>query len=97
MSILIKNMEMPGTGRYLIVYPDGRVVDTDIDGESQCIIPGSKAVPVPPHGRLIDADALMENAQYKGTHDIVTAWDIVAAPTIIPASDKEAGKCCSAV
>ena len=65
MSILIKNMEMPGTGRYLIVYPDGRVVDTDIDGESQCIIPGSKAVPVPPHGRLIDADALMENAQYE--------------------------------
>lgn len=25
----------------------------------------------------------MENAQYKGTHDIVTAWDIVAATTII--------------
>ena len=48
-------------------------------------------IPVPPHGRLIDADALMENAQYKGTHDIVTAWDIVDAPTIIPAStaDKE--------
>lgn len=47
---------------------------------------------VPPHGRLIDADALMENAQYKGTHDIVTAWDIVNAPTIIPA-DKEGEGC----
>ena len=45
-------------------------------------------VPVPEHGRLIDADALMENAQYKGTHDIVNAWDIANAPTIIPA-DKE--------
>ena len=41
------------------------------------------------HGRLIDADALMENAQYKGTHDIVTAWDIVAAPTIIEAEAME--------
>lgn len=63
MSILIKGMEMPGTGRYLIVYPDGRVVDTDIDGESQCIIPGSKAIPVPDHGRLIDADALIEDLE----------------------------------
>jgi len=45
-------------------------------------------VPVPDHGRLVDADALMENAQYKGTHDILTAWDVVAAPTIIPA-DKD--------
>ena len=40
-------------------------------------------VPIPEHGRLIDADALMENAQYKGTHDIVNAWDIANAPTII--------------
>lgn len=58
MSVLIKGMEMPGTGRYLIVYPDGRVVDTDIDGESQCIIPGSKAIPVPPHGDLIERSAM---------------------------------------
>ena len=42
-------------------------------------------VELPPHGRLIDADVLMENAQYKGTHDILTARDIVAAPTIIEA------------
>ena len=55
-GIYIKGMEMPGPGRYLIVYPDGRVVDTDIDGESQCVIPGSKAIPVPDHGRLIIKD-----------------------------------------
>jgi hypothetical protein len=46
-------------------------------------------IPVPYHGRLIDADALMENAQYKGKHDIVTAYDIVAAPTIIEAEEGE--------
>lgn len=40
-------------------------------------------VPVP-HGRLIDADALMVNAQYRGTYDVVSAYNIAAAPTIIP-------------
>lgn len=45
-------------------------------------------VPVPEHGRLIDADALMANAEYKGRYDILTAYDVVAAPTIIP-EDKE--------
>lgn len=32
--------------------------------------------------RLIDADALMQNAEYKGKHDILTAYDVVAAPTV---------------
>lgn len=32
--------------------------------------------------RLIDADTLMSNAEYKGKHDILTAYDIVAAPTV---------------
>ena len=32
--------------------------------------------------RLIDADELMSNAEYKGKHDILTAYDVVAAPTI---------------
>lgn len=60
-------------------------------------------IPVPDHGRLIDADALME---YKSW--VVDAWsqsmsmrteavnvmDIVNAPTIIPA-DKEGERCIS--
>lgn len=32
--------------------------------------------------RLIDADALMPNAEYKGRYDVVTAYDIANAPTI---------------
>lgn len=51
MSLLIKGMEMPNkkNGAVLIIYPDGRCAFED----------GSEyaAVPVPPHGRLIDADA----------------------------------------
>ena len=32
--------------------------------------------------RLIDADALMPNAEYKGKNDFVSARDIANAPTI---------------
>ena len=32
--------------------------------------------------RLIDADVLMPNAEYKGRYDVVTAYDIANAPTI---------------
>ncbi len=34
--------------------------------------------------RLIDADALMPNAEYKGANDVVSAYDIKNAPTIDP-------------
>ena len=51
MSILIKGMEMPTEGyRLILIHADGTVQTTD--GETT-------AVPVPEHGRLIDADALM--------------------------------------
>lgn len=32
--------------------------------------------------RLIDADALMPNAEYKGKYDCVNAYDIANAPTV---------------
>lgn len=38
--------------------------------------------------RLIDADALMPNAEYKGRYDVVTAYDIANAPTIEPKKGK---------
>lgn len=58
---------------------------------------GCEAVPVPPHGRLIDADALL--SQYKGNiwtaktdyaeglRDV--ANDIKQAPTIIEAEEEQ--------
>ena len=98
MAILIKGMKMPkscdscpfrvrkrGEGFYSCVIT-GHFPIAIGDNDRSCECP---LIEIPPHGRLIDADALMENAQYKGTHDIVTAWDIVAAPTIIPAEEGE--------
>ena len=87
MSVLIKGMKMPTS-----------CGACEASGTSVCKVwmrsdnlkvrhSDCPLVELPPHGRLIDADALMENAQYKGTHDIVTAWDIVAAPTIIEAEE----------
>ena len=48
----------------------------------------SKRVPVPPHGRLIDADALCEG-RVSNDNVVICAK---CAPTIIPASE-EAGEC----
>ena len=43
--------------------------------------------------RLIDADALMQNADYKGKHDILTAFDVVSAPTIDAVHVVRCGEC----
>ena len=84
MGIYLPNMEMPNkkNGAVLIIYPDGRCVFEN--GEEY------KAVPVPPHGRLIDADALVWD---NGIKEIPEYYEVVCnAPTIIPASE-EAGEC----
>lgn len=59
MSVLVKGMEMPikKNGAVLIIYPDGK-----------CAFENGKtyqAVPVPPHGRLIDADAVLRRYDYE--------------------------------
>ena len=46
-------------------------------------------VPVPEHGRLIDADALMDEAYQPGAYGYVDAIQIENAPTIIPAEEGE--------
>ncbi len=89
MSVLIKGMEMPKDGELLCVniYPDGKVC-INLDLECKRI---ATAVPVPPHGRLIDADAVL--SQYNGSIRTAqcdyaeglrdAAEDIKTAPTII--------------
>ena len=58
MSILIRGMEMPtDRSRWVVIYPDGKVDYSDKTDEWETL--KDKAVPVPPHGRLIDADALI--------------------------------------
>lgn len=87
MSILIKGMEMPTkkNGAVLIIYPNGKCAFED-DNAYQ-------AVPVPPHGRLIDADAIPYKKIMFDDDDFyygVTQPYIDRMPTIIPADpDKE--------
>lgn len=61
MSILIKGMEMPKDGTFNIVYiyPDGHI-SMPFWGNGVQIVQGINAVPIPSHGRLIDADKLCE-------------------------------------
>ena len=55
-DILIKGMEMPKEGTVIAVYKiDGKLYATK--GLSGMLYP---LVPVPPHGRLIDADVLTD-------------------------------------
>ena len=110
MSILIKDMEMPTRcGRFDMCVKEA---DGDIDYHYACCITaaviknlGEKMedcplVPVPPHGRLIDADALVKkigeniDKAKDRSHDwwyaCTVAYDFaLAAPTIIEAEEGE--------
>ena len=73
MSILIKGMEMPSEGEYhmtLYVCSDGSayidVASFPVDEDR------FKAVHVPPHGRLIDADTFA--AEMKKRQDACAEW-----------------------
>lgn len=104
MSILIKGMEMPTTCKDCpCFYPEynecnaivGRWVDGKGTPPSDCPL-----VPIPPHGRLIDADAVTDAAM-----EDILGWEdagcdrsdyrafldnyIEDAPTIIPAEEGE--------
>lgn len=100
MSILIKGMERPNkkNGAVLIIYPDGKCVFED--GKTY------QAVPAPePHGRLIDADALMlkireyideygeldENGFHSEKWCAMKEAEMAACetPTVIPASESK--------
>lgn len=63
MSILIKGMEMPTDHPlWIVVHSDGTVEANEVSASRpvgwQTI--RNAAVPVPPHGRLIDADAFIK-------------------------------------
>lgn len=96
MSILIKGMEMPkgNDSIALFIYPDGEVVLCGRLGP----LGRYTAVPVPPHGDLIDRDkmfvAFVEEGQKSKRYKIGTRWElngeeirhvIADLPNIIPA------------
>ena len=94
MSVYIKGMEMPSCGLTVTIYPDGRVVQFLGYGEKKQL---GTAIPVPDHGRLVDADALYEECtpigwDGKSRSDYVcaiTGHQLKNAPTIIPAEEGE--------
>lgn len=108
MSVLIQGMDMPKSCRDCR-FCNGEA-DTeygvcawcDVDGETRDAYArqGCPLIPVPPHGRLIDADAIMTKLKETSKHvfgdDSIpecSALSIVAdyietAPTVIPAESE---------
>ena len=99
MSIIIKGMEMPKNcyncwlGHKCQKYE--ALLWNEIDKERK---PDCPLVPVPPHGRLGDLDALKAKAIERSEKcgemvnvldKVITAYDISTAPTIIPAEGEE--------
>ena len=107
MSILIKGMEMPtscGDCKAFVCYKQwaGDMGDcfcgiTKNDAKAKAKNADCPLVPVPPHGRLGDLDALHKlflekGKEYKGVGGAMVAaaaWCIANAPTIIPAEEGE--------
>lgn len=103
MGIYLSNIEMPkDRGMYIAIDIDGQVYAKPL-GAIEWKRLDQKAVPVPPHGRLIDADALMlkildyieeySDVDEKGWHNLKwcamkeAEMAINDAPTIIPAEE----------
>ena len=90
-DILIHGMEMPKEPIALIIYPDGKVFRVSHPEQI------AEAVPVPPHGKLFDADAILQEAT-KGEEpfDWIDKNELLRlffdAPTLIPASEEDQGK-----
>lgn len=66
------NMEMPMSGRILIVFPSGRVSEVSADA-TQDIFRETQAIHVSPHGDLIDRDTLEIRKHEKEAYDEVIA------------------------
>lgn len=91
MGIYLPNMEMPKGLEMLVVFSDG-TVHKCLPGMREYVEKGT-AVPVPPHGRTICADALMRemhNVILEDGEDRRTFYSVIERqPTIIPADPEE--------
>ena len=95
-DLLIKNLALPAENAqlHISILSDGTVVENfqNIEGEWVTFkMDGVKAVALPSHGRLIDADVLEDEAYiFKGVdgriRTIVELCDIEDAPIVIEAS-----------
>ena len=85
MSVLIKGIDLPTKGNPITVtiYPDG-TAEWEAQHKTGC------AIPVPKHGRLIDADALEDFIRRDWDKNDHWIADVVCSrPTIIPADGQD--------
>ncbi len=94
MSVLIKGISMPESCSKCILY--GEFGCPFIGPVGYCLTENRRnercpLVEIPPHGRLIDADALKEKHHWTDAYyeiEYVEVDDIEDAPTIIEAEDE---------
>ena len=96
MGVYIKDMEMPTDDmKNIMILADCRVFQFSGYGNPK---PLGTAVHVPPHGRLIDADAFVEKCEEMADKEdrnqldalVLMRWFLEQnAPTIIPAEEAE--------
>lgn len=92
MGIYLSNMEMPkGADEHrLIIRANGQVI---IDKKTYW--EEAEAVPVPAHGRLVDADRILSEQMKRKYYHLpngdtaIPVIDVEHAPTIIPAEEGE--------
>lgn len=96
MSVFIRGFNLPAEPMILILHPDGNISTEDFE-----IGANAKAIELPPHGRLIDADALTKMCREMQSIDwnkkaFPYSWehayeefenDIDEAPTVIEAEN----------
>ena len=98
MSIIIHGIDMPKEGTFdmIHIHSDGSVA-FPFWGRGMEAVPGVKAEQLPPHGRLIDADALHysrvriyhEDGTVGGYNAVVMSAEIKDATTIIEAEGEK--------
>ena len=100
MSVYIKGMEMPTTGLYFVSVDNSCGKDKTVitvermlgNRDVRTIIGSYELIPVPDHGRLVDAEAVAEAIELDDRSTLPEVWHIKEVlsdvPTIIPA-DKE--------
>ena len=100
MGIYIPNMEMPRKGQMLVIFPDGTSY-VCFNGMRERLTQ-TTAIPVPDHGRLVDATEMFEyfviEGQRSKRYKLGEKWElngeeirkvIAELPTVIPASREE--------
>ena len=100
MGVYIKGMEMPTDCALLLkIFPAGSVgVPVHLNWAGTMVVNDAEAIPVPLHGRLIDADAFIATIRPLCEEDAFAACTFATvkqlmvehinkAPTIIPAEE----------